>query len=148
MKYGLIKDNIAYIIGELNNGVWSGNIYYNADKTRKTGEQIVSDLQLKEVIIPSDFSGNSTQYNFIEQDGKIIIADMKADVQADLQKRTDLSRIAYLKKQLSNSDYKVIKCSEYSLLGLDMPCDVTALTAERKSYRDEINLLENKWRLK
>jgi hypothetical protein len=47
-----------------------------------------------------------------------------------------------LELRLSKSDYKVIKCYEYSLAGLDLPYDIEALHAERESIREEIRQLE------
>lgn len=58
--------------------------------------------------------------------------------------KTPAEQIAELKKQLSATDYKVIKCSECQLLGEEMPYDVVALHAERQAIRDEINILEQK----
>lgn len=55
---------------------------------------------------------------------------------------TPAERIAELKKQLSATDYKVIKCAESQLLGQEMPYDVAKLHAERQAIRDEINCLE------
>lgn len=55
---------------------------------------------------------------------------------------TPVEKIAELKKQLSATDYKVIKCAECQLLGQEMPYDVEALHAERQAIRDEINKLE------
>lgn len=55
---------------------------------------------------------------------------------------TAAEKIAELKKQLSATDYKVIKCAECQLLGQEMPYDVAALHAERQAIRDEINKLE------
>jgi hypothetical protein len=52
--------------------------------------------------------------------------------------------IAELKLQLASTDYKIIKCSECSLAGLDLPYDIVALHAERQAVRAEINSLENK----
>lgn len=52
-------------------------------------------------------------------------------------------QIAELKKQLSATDYKVIKCAECQLLGQEMPYDVVALHAERQAFRDQINQLEH-----
>jgi hypothetical protein len=51
-------------------------------------------------------------------------------------------RIDELKAQLTATDYKIIKCSEYQLLGLEMPYDIAELHAERQAIRDEINTLE------
>ena len=51
-------------------------------------------------------------------------------------------KIAELKKELENTDYKIIKCSEYQLAGLELPYDIVALHAQRQAIRDEINQLE------
>jgi hypothetical protein len=45
-------------------------------------------------------------------------------------------------KQLSSSDYKIIKCYEYSLAGLELPYDINELHIERESIRAEIRKLE------
>lgn len=50
--------------------------------------------------------------------------------------------IDMLKKQIADSDYKVTKCYEYSLCGLELPYDIKALHAERQALRDRINELE------
>ncbi len=54
----------------------------------------------------------------------------------------DSMRIAALKEQLSNTDYKVTKCYEYSLVGIELPYDIEALHSERQALRDQINELE------
>lgn len=52
------------------------------------------------------------------------------------------TQINELKQRLSDSDYKVTKCYECSLVGEVLPYDIEALHAERQSIRDEINRLE------
>lgn len=52
------------------------------------------------------------------------------------------ARISDFKMQLEATDYKIIKCSEYSMVGEEMPYDIEELHAERQEIRDEINLLE------
>lgn len=47
-----------------------------------------------------------------------------------------------LKKKITESDYKVIKCHEYALVGKELPYDIEALHAERQALRDKINELE------
>lgn len=47
-----------------------------------------------------------------------------------------------LKAKLAETDYQIIKCSEYQLAGLELPYDVAALHAERQAIRDQINALE------
>lgn len=50
--------------------------------------------------------------------------------------------IAELKAQLDATDYKIIKCSEYSLNGQELPYDIAELHAYRQALRDRINELE------
>ena len=45
---------------------------------------------------------------------------------------------------LAETDYKVIKCYEYSLVGLELPYDIEALHEEREYIREEIRRLEEK----
>lgn len=52
--------------------------------------------------------------------------------------------ICTLNEKIANSDYKIIKCYEYSLVGKQLPYDITALHAERQPIRDEINKLQAK----
>jgi len=51
-------------------------------------------------------------------------------------------RIAELKAELDTMDYKIIKCIEYQLAGLDLPYDIAELHAQRQAIRNEINELE------
>lgn len=51
-------------------------------------------------------------------------------------------QIDELKQQLSESDYRVMKCYECSLVDKTLPYDIGALHTERQAIRDEINRLE------
>ena len=51
-------------------------------------------------------------------------------------------RIEELKAELAGTDYKIIKCSECSLAGVELPYDIAELHAQRQALRDEINELE------
>jgi hypothetical protein len=51
--------------------------------------------------------------------------------------------IAELKKQLSETDFKIIKCFEYQFAGLELPYDIQTLHTERQALRDRINELES-----
>ena len=55
---------------------------------------------------------------------------------------TATEKITELKKQLSATDYKIIKCAKCQLLGQEMPYDLAKLHTERQAIRDEINKLE------
>lgn len=63
-------------------------------------------------------------------------------VEEDGRVEEPFTRIRRLKKQLSATDYQVIKCAECQLLGQAMPYDMAALHAQRQAIRDEINGLE------
>ena len=46
--------------------------------------------------------------------------------------------------KLTETDYKVIKCYEYSLIGLELPYNVEEVHAEREAIREKIRELEEK----
>ena len=50
--------------------------------------------------------------------------------------------INQLKSQLEATDYKIIKCAEYQLAGLEAPYNVAELHIERQALRDRINEAE------
>ena len=52
--------------------------------------------------------------------------------------------IGKLKEELSSTDYRIIKCSEASLLGEELPYNASELHATRQALRDRINQLESK----
>lgn len=53
-----------------------------------------------------------------------------------------LMEIKSLKMQLESTDYKIIKCSEYQLLGEELPYNIAELHSERQALRNRINELE------
>lgn len=57
----------------------------------------------------------------------------------EVAKQREASR---LRRSLSTTDYKVIKCMEAYLCGEELPYDIEALHAERNAQRAEINILE------
>lgn len=74
--------------------------------------------------------------------GSAWVEDMsQAEIDA-LNQPTPEQEIINLKKQLAETDYKIIKCSEYQLTGLETPYDIVSLHAERQTIRDRINGLE------
>ena len=50
--------------------------------------------------------------------------------------------IIRLKEQLNATDYKVIKASEYKLVGVECEYDIQDIHKERQKLRDKINKLE------
>lgn len=53
------------------------------------------------------------------------------------------TEIEKLQEELNDTDYKIIKCSEYQLAGIPIPYDIAELHLQRQKLRDKINELQN-----
>jgi hypothetical protein len=51
-------------------------------------------------------------------------------------------QIESYKAQIAETDYKVIKCAEAQILGVEMPYNVAELHEQRQALRDKINKIE------
>jgi hypothetical protein len=51
-------------------------------------------------------------------------------------------QLTRLKNRLAATDYKVLKCYEYSLMELEQPYDISLLHSEREDLRNQIRELE------
>lgn len=58
------------------------------------------------------------------------------------RKEIIIRRIKELTRFLNNSDYKIVKCYEATMLNKPLPYDLQALVLERDTWREEINNLE------
>lgn len=85
------------------------------------------------VLVDSLPEGNISDYLYV--DGEYVYEPIIPVVSVEEQ-------IAQLKAELSSTDYKIIKCSEASLVGEEMPYDIVKLHEERQALRDKINELE------
>ena len=63
-------------------------------------------------------------------------------ISIDEQQENIHMEIEYLKSELQESDYKVIKCAEAICLNAELPYNMTELHNERQALRDKINELE------
>lgn len=79
-------------------------------------------------VIPHNYSKK-----YIERNGIIVLT---------WEAYPNYEEIDRLKKKLTDTDYKVIKCYEASLVNAEMPYDVAEVHQERQEIRDEINRLE------
>lgn len=143
------------------------NSTYEVDfkKVSKNIVEITSDFPVKERGFTLsrethednwDYSAFTTVYREVENgcqfsnDGSVYIEPIiPAPTAEELAEMEEQERIANinaqinnLKEQLASTDYKIIKCTECSMVGEEMPYDVNELHAERQAIRDEINLLE------
>ena len=58
------------------------------------------------------------------------------------QEEEKQAKIKELQSELNESDYKIIKCNEYELAGLELPYDIEELHKQRQALRDKINKLQ------
>lgn len=70
-----------------------------------------------------------------------VFIDHISDMEEDAPNSVEIER---LKSELSESDYKVIKCAEAMTIGAVMPYNMTVLHKERQALRDKINELEKR----
>lgn len=82
-------------------------------------------------------NANNAQIVVVEKH-KYKIEEMRSPTQEEKNK----IRIEELKALLGSTDYKIIKCTECSLSGLELPYDIIELRATRQAIRDEINQLQ------
>lgn len=100
---------------------WKPVDYVSGDRLNEAGEG--------EVIVPQPYdAGDHIAYRYIR----------KFDTQKVRRE------IEYLKAALAESDYKITKCYEASMLGAELPYDIKKLHEERQAQRDQINALEEK----
>lgn len=87
---------------------------------------------------PSEIEeGKILSDSFETVDGKVIQSWSLKDDPKFFQKK-----IEDLKASLSATDYKVTKCYEATMLGEELPYDLTQLASERSFMRSEINRIE------
>ena len=137
-------------------------ICYRYDQEKKTFQQseemlkdpLESELQGKDIwLLPADctlieppeakegfdivWSGDAWEYKEQEK-------PKEEEPYVHTEKEKTQQEILDLKEKLSETDYKILKCSEASLLGQELPYDLDAVVSERDGWRMQINELEEK----
>lgn len=92
-----------------------------------------------------DFSKTQTEDGYVIE---VVPCDVGDKIVYNYEKRFDRkkvkSEIETLKAELSDGDYRVIKCYEATLAKAKMPYDIETIHKERQTIRDKINELELK----
>ncbi len=92
-----------------------------------------------------DFSKTQTEDGYVIE---VVPCDVGDKIVYNYEKRFDKKKvkaeIETLKAELSDGDYRVIKCYEASLARTKMPYDIETIHQERQIIRDKINELEIK----
>ena len=137
-------------------------ICYRYDQEKKTFQQseemhkdpLESKLQGKDIwLLPADctlieppeakegfdivWSGDAWEYKEQEK-------EKEPEPYIPTEKEKTQQKIWELKAKLSETDYKILKCTEASLRGQELPYDLDAVVSERDGWRAQINELEEK----
>lgn len=117
--------------------------HYTKDGTTKPQNRIV--LYTTQII--EDGLGNNREEKFqvINPPHEMLIEQGWVEyIEPSEEEVANQREVLLLKRILSNTDYKIIKCMEAYLCGEELPYDINALHAERSAQRLQINTLENK----
>lgn len=134
-----ISDNVIQLIGNFP----LKNVGFTLSRENNDDNWNYSDYTTiyREIDGGVQFSNNGTFYVEPEH---IDILDFSFGLTEEENAKYKIQRqINELKKQLADSDYKVIKNFEAESVGEIYPYDIYELHAERQEIRDKINELEN-----
>lgn len=134
-----MKQFVKFKGGELVHPPKFYNNIINYDRNEKA---LIKDGWKEFIIEPSELEPTEGKmlYTYYEETDTTIIAKtgLKDIV---IPEKSAYEKIEDLKKSLNDTDYKIIKCYEYSLVGKELPYNIEELHAERQLLRDEINEL-------
>lgn len=133
-QFAKLKDNKLIFPPKFYNNI------INYDRNEKA---LIKDEWKEYVIEPNEVEpveGKMFYTYYEETDTTIIAKTGLKDIV--IPEKTDTEKIEELKTKLTDTDYKIIKCSEYQLAGKELPYDIAELHSERQALRDEINELE------
>lgn len=126
-----------------NNIIHPPKFYRNIINYDRNEKALIKDGWKEYIIEPSEIEPTEGKmlYTYYEETDTTIIAKtgLKDIV---IPEKTDAEKIEELKTKLTDTDYKIIKCSEYQLAGKELPYNIAELHSERQALRDEINILE------
>ena len=98
---------------------------------------IEHDFKCKEKL--EQFEESFKPFKYLYIDGAITTNPNYEDVsQEELQHNQIATEVAILKSQLAETDYRIIKCHEYNLVGMELPYDIQQLHEEREGIREQI----------
>ena len=128
------------ILNENNNFSMSGEYYYNYNTIYK----VIDD----NTVLLSNDGSVYTIPSSTEIDESSNIIELTEEEKSAIEKQNQINelknKIRMLKNELLESDYIVIKCQEYLLVGKEIPSeyDISSYNEKRDSIREQINELQ------
>lgn len=93
---------------------------------------------------PDEKEGYKIKFDGTDWEYEEIIPEPEPEPYVPTPYEKTQQEIAELKFKLNETDYKILKCSEASLRGAEMPYDLDVVCQERDEWRKQINELEAK----
>jgi hypothetical protein len=88
------------------------------------------------------YGSNFLIKNFSIKNEEIVELDKNINVENEIKKKNIILQIQDIKITIFNSDYKITKCYEAFMRQLPLPYNLEELSAQRDTWRAEINQLE------
>jgi len=115
----------------------TNEFYYISNYTNER----VNENQI-EIEVPEEYKDIfSKKFMFFKYIDNMLTYENQTELN-EKEKTSKNKTLFYLKTLLEQSDYKIIKCYEASLLEEEMPYNLQELLAQRKVWREQINALE------
>ena len=146
VEYGYINEN-GYLVSKR----LSDYVEKYKDENEEIQERIITvEMQISSLVDnglkPVDLMDESLRICENGYHVRIIPYDAGDHIAYNYQKVPDIQKNKYdikaLKDQLLADDYKITKCYEASLVGMELPYNISELHQKRQAIRDEINRLE------
>jgi len=149
MRYGKIVNNriLEFLMTDDNDEWAGGSIEYktvNGERVKKTASEIISDNGLKPIVTPYEFNGNLSDYNFVETDTEIIVADKKAEIATAETIAFYENQIKTLKTEVSNLSHKFLNYENDLKFGEEVQYTAEEIKNQYSLYklkRNQINEL-------
>lgn len=131
---------------------YDDNFYFNGARNCQL-DPLESEAAGKEIYLlpgnctwakpPEEKDGFKIKFNGTDWEYEEIILEPEPEPYVPTEQEKIQQEIWELKRKLVETDYKIMKCSEASLRGAELPYDLDVICPEREEWRKQINELED-----
>jgi hypothetical protein len=126
---------MKYVYLKLNENGEIFGIFYD-EKNEHDKKIELTDIEFEH------FNENMFFYKYIND--RLVYDEGLKDLNSISEKNQKINNeISLLKRKLTETDYKIIKCYEASMRQKPLPYDIDELSEQRDAWREQINELEN-----
>lgn len=147
IAFSTISRNVVQLLGDIAENVSGFNVFRMSDLENPLGEYGDYKTIYRKVDGGYQFSNDESVYVAPPEPEPIPEPDPPTPEEIAEEERREKTfelerQINLLKQQIDSTDYKILKCYEYTTVNLDNPYDQVELHEERQRLRDSINELE------